>query len=303
MYVSADHRDWDLYVRAVCYGYNTSVCIDSTQYSPFFIMFGREPYYPLDTVLPQLTDLPSTVSEHVLQLAHAREVAMSNVKECQHVIKKKYDRNANSDPLQPGELVWIFFPEINVGGSPKLFHNWSGPYLLTEKISPTDFKVAQAHDQKPLKNPIHVNRMKRFHHRSVVPPTPENLQQITQVRHDVTDLHETDQVAFLEPTPLSTVAQFPLPREDQSTSQTDLELPDPPVPRPSVNKNVSPSEFEINKILRARYDKDGKLEYLIDWKGYPASERTYELLENLNETARQYVQTHKIPITGHKQKS
>ena len=28
MYVTRDHQNWDLFVRAVCYGYNTSVCID-----------------------------------------------------------------------------------------------------------------------------------------------------------------------------------------------------------------------------------------------------------------------------------
>ena len=35
MYVTREHQNWDLYTRAACYGYNTSVFIDSTQYSPF----------------------------------------------------------------------------------------------------------------------------------------------------------------------------------------------------------------------------------------------------------------------------
>ena len=52
MYVTREHTEWDLYVKGVCYGYNTSICIDSTQYSPFYLMFGREPYSPLDTILP-----------------------------------------------------------------------------------------------------------------------------------------------------------------------------------------------------------------------------------------------------------
>ena len=125
MYVSSDHKDWNLYVRAVCFGYNNSVCIDSTQYSRFFIIFGREPHYPLDTVLPSIQGLPNSVKEHVLQLAHATEVAMTNVKECQHIIKQRCDKNSTQEPLPPGELVLIFFPEINVGGSPKFFHNWS----------------------------------------------------------------------------------------------------------------------------------------------------------------------------------
>ena len=137
-------------VKGVCYGYNTSIYIDSTQYSPFYLMFGREPYSPLDTILPVHKDLPSSIKEYALQAAYAREVAVANVTETQEKIKKRYDQTSHDVPLEPGELVWIFFPEINVGGSPKLFHNWSGPYLLMEKISPTNFKVVQGHDLKPL---------------------------------------------------------------------------------------------------------------------------------------------------------
>ena len=51
-------------------------------------------------------------------------------------------------------------------------------------------------------------------------------------------------------------------------------------------------EYEINKIVKARYDKAGNLHYLIDWKGYPVSERT------LNEAAKEYVSSHDIPTTG-----
>ena len=57
-------------------------------------------------------------------------------------------------------------------------------------------------------------------------------------------------------------------------------------------------EFEINKILKARVDKAGNKTYLIDWKGIPASARTYEPYENLNEIAKEYVDKHEVPIEG-----
>ena len=93
-----------------------------------------------------------------------------------------------------------------------------------------------------------------------------------------------------------------MPELAEPTSVEDIELPDPPVPRQTDTQSGPVEEFEINKILRARYNKEGKLEYLVDWKGYPASARTYEPIENLNEAAKEYVSTHKIPITGHKQR-
>jgi transposase InsO family protein len=57
LYVNDRHDDWDDYLSAVCYAYNTAVNLDSTCYSPFFLMFGREPFSPLDTVLPNVSDL------------------------------------------------------------------------------------------------------------------------------------------------------------------------------------------------------------------------------------------------------
>ena len=311
MYVTREHTEWDLYVKGVCYGYNTSICIDSTQYSPFYLMFGREPYSPLDTILPVHKDLPSSIKEYALQAAYAREVAVANVTETQEKIKKRYDQTSHDVPLEPGELVWIFFPEINVGGSPKLFHNWSGPYLLMEKISPTNFKVVQGHDLKPLKNPIHVNRMKRFHHRAVIPPQPQDLTDLQASKPaEIQDLHLTDRNRILSstqhtPTNVTRDIVQTQQRNNDLDKLVDVEVPDPPVPsteasaEPQDKDDESP-EYEINKILKGRYKKNGNIEYLIDWKGYPASARTYEPLENLNETAKEYVRTHSIPITGKK---
>ena len=249
MYVSRDHRDWDLVLRRVLYGYNTSICIDSKQYSPFFLMFGREPYCPLDTILPTLHEVPNNIKEYVLLLSHARETSKMNVTESQEKIKKKYDESSSYDPLEPGELVWIFFPEINVGGSPKLFHNWSGPYLLMEKIGPTNFKVVQAHDLKPLKNPIHVNRMKRFHHRSIVPPLPERLEQLQDKQPaDLQDLHIGDRAKLGQQTP--TVEQN-IPKQVQAEVDqlVDVEIPDPPVPRPEATEQVQ-TEDDVHQNMK-----------------------------------------------------
>ena len=294
-------------------------------------MFGREPFCPLDTILPTLTTLPRTVREYALQAARAREVAQNNIASSQVRIKERYDKTSNDQPFESGDLVWIFFPEINVGGSPKLFHNWSGPYLLMDKSGETNFKVVQAHDLKSLKNPVHVNRMKRFHHRAVLPPVPQDLEKLMpEQRNDAQDLSRVDRLRYLQTIP-KTREKPPEPvkvddsRGPDTDHLADVEMADPPVLRTEANQSddtqpdspqpevtqpedgqmqqpqLGPDEFEINKIIKGRYNKAGDIEYLIDWKGYPPSARTYEPEENLNEFAKEYVKSHEIPVTGQKQ--
>lgn len=50
-YVSADHRDWDLVLPYATFTYSSS-CHDTAGYSPFYLLFGREPTLPQDTFLP-----------------------------------------------------------------------------------------------------------------------------------------------------------------------------------------------------------------------------------------------------------
>ena len=113
-----------------------------------------------------------------------------NLEESQKIMKERYYQNIHPQYFEPGELVWIYFPDVMVSGSRKFFHNWSRPYILLEKTSPLNFKVAHAHNNKPLKNVVYVNRMKPFHHRSIMSPQPEVMSD-TQF-HDVSDFNPRD---------------------------------------------------------------------------------------------------------------
>ena len=232
-------------------------------------------------------------------------------------------------------------------GQRSFFHNWSGPYILLEKTSPTNFRVDHAHNNEPLKNMVHVNRMKPFHYRSIMPPQPTVITEGEM--HDITDLNPRDAdfiqqnthqqqikhdnvvpTVSTKPT-LTTVAEGPSLRRNipglplfhdisPFTGHVNKEIPETsPVQqdsqggkqgsgnggRTSRRETLLPpltdsqdDEYEIHKIVKARYDKAGNLHYLIDWKGYPASERTYEPFENLNEAAKEYVSSHDIPTIG-----
>ena len=333
MYVQADHTDWDLYLKGICYAYNTSVCTESVQYTPFFLMFGRTPIHPIDTViLPNTVPQVETVQETVIKLQKAREVARQNVLEKQQKIKERYDKTANPVVFEPGDMVWIYIPQVMVGGSKKFFHNYSGPYILLRKTGPTNFEVAHAHNNRKLKNEVHVNRMKPFHHRSIVPEFDTTLQYDPTIV-DVEELNPTDLERMeTHRTPLqgSTTAssrnlQAPVhPLEQlladqplnhrsqpaqppiQPETQPSYELQPPPQHEevtplePQNEKSSSEPDkggfYDIKDIIHKRYNKDGKLEYLIDWKGYPKSARSYEPYDNLSTVAKEWVNNNEVKL-------
>ena len=327
MYVNPNHTDWDLYIRPICYAYNTSVCTESTQFTPFYLMFGRMPLHPIDTiVLPNVTSSHDSVRETVLRMQEAREIARQNIIEAQTKMKERYDQKANPPLFEPGDLVWIYFPQIMVGGSRKFFHNYSGPYILVKKTSPSNFEVAHAHNNKKLRNIVHVNRMKRFHHRAIVPPKPENVGVFSgEVFNEDEDLNPVDRARIVPPLNSGSesgtnmppnnkveVFQREIPRNDDSngnqedvfqgedTNQEEHTTQEEDINKgeetPQVGNLNGSDEYKINKIVHARKAKNGSLEYLIDWKGYPVSARTYEPYSNLNTEAKQYVDTTKIKI-------
>ncbi|CAF0994177.1 unnamed protein product [Adineta steineri] len=49
----------------------------------------------------------------------------------------------------------------------------------------------------------------------------------------------------------------------------------------STDSNLDEEEFVVEKILKMRTTKKGKVQYLLKWKGFPDSENTWEPAENL----------------------
>jgi transposase InsO family protein len=76
MYLNERLSDWEVYLPAVCFAYNSTVALDSTGFSPFYLMYGREPLSPLDSVLPEYKLQPLDVNEHLEKLRTARSAAM-----------------------------------------------------------------------------------------------------------------------------------------------------------------------------------------------------------------------------------
>eukprot|EP00731_Ephydatia_muelleri_P032812 Em0024g356a len=109
--------DWEVYIRKLCFAYNTSVH-SSTGYSPFFLMFGRQATIPIDLMFPLDKEQQNKVPEDVHEQREGLQAAYSLVREryrCNTEHKRHkaiYDRRAHGGPFNRGDHVWLFSPAV-----------------------------------------------------------------------------------------------------------------------------------------------------------------------------------------------
>ena len=63
MHVSSRQVGWDVFFPAVVYAYNTSIS-ETTGDILFFLTYGREPVLMINTTMPSLVNLSSTIVFH-----------------------------------------------------------------------------------------------------------------------------------------------------------------------------------------------------------------------------------------------
>lgn len=167
MYVASDHSDWDVLLPFVTYAYNTATQ-STTGFSPFFLLYGREPSCPIDTILPYHADASETrpISDVVKHAEECRQLARSFTTEEQARQKTRHDESTPACSFSPGSLVWLWVPNKSPGLSTKLLSRYHGPYRVVERTSPVNYvvePVTPSADQRCRgRELVHIQRLKAY---------------------------------------------------------------------------------------------------------------------------------------------
>ncbi|XP_037529401.1 uncharacterized protein LOC119406741 [Rhipicephalus sanguineus] len=142
MYVSEDHRDWDCTLPFVTFAYNSSRH-DVTGYSPFYLLYGRDPLLPLDSLLPSEAN-STTFYAHdaIARAATARRVARDRLLASQADQKRLYDSHHRDMRFSPGSLVLLWLPSRRVGLSEKLLPRYAGPYRVLRQVTEVTYEIS-----------------------------------------------------------------------------------------------------------------------------------------------------------------
>eukprot|EP00731_Ephydatia_muelleri_P008358 Em0004g696a len=199
--VVGDHpSDWEMYIRKLCFAYNTSTH-SSTGFTPFYLMFGRQASIPVDLMFPFNLGPEKELRTYVEQLRKGLRDAYAIVREncdADHRRQKAlYDRKVSGQPFGKGALVWLFDPAVPRGKCKKLHHPWKGPFVVVEKVGDSTYKIQRKEGGKF--HIVHFDRLKRCNvSESRDDPTPLPTPPLTAHPDGDGNIEEKDELVLLD---------------------------------------------------------------------------------------------------------
>ena len=161
-----DPRNWDTVIPSALMALRTSPNASSKS-SPHFLLYGRDPILPLDTLLqPQLKYMGEEYHKVTMQRQHeAFKAVQRNVRKARTRQKKYHDKKAREVHLEPGDPVYLY----NNRKQGKWDKKWIPYYRIMKKNSPVNYTIKSA-TTGAIQN-VHVEMLKLAKLDWVTPPT------------------------------------------------------------------------------------------------------------------------------------
>ncbi|XP_055951692.1 uncharacterized protein LOC129987783 [Argiope bruennichi] len=167
MYVDTEQKNWDEILPFVSFAYNTAKQ-ETTGFTPFFLLHGRDAETTLDTMLPfSPNDVDDDyVAKMVARAEESRQLTRVRTLDAQDKDRRRYNAKHRMVSYAPGDLVWIYTPVRKVGLSEKLLRRYFGPYQVLRRLSDVTYEVQDFDPESRRRRPrdvVHVLRMKPYH--------------------------------------------------------------------------------------------------------------------------------------------
>ncbi|KAI7796732.1 hypothetical protein IRJ41_005254, partial [Triplophysa rosa] len=162
-FVHEDAKNWDKWLEPLLFAVR-EVPQASTGFSPFELLFGRQPRGVLDVLRETWEDGPSNSKneiQHVLDLRTKLHtlgrLSMENLLQAQDKQSRLYNRGTNLRKFSPGEKVLVLLPT----SSSKLLAKWQGPFEVTRQVGDLDYEVIRT-DRSGARQIYHLNLLKKW---------------------------------------------------------------------------------------------------------------------------------------------
>ncbi|KAK7883916.1 hypothetical protein WMY93_027039 [Mugilogobius chulae] len=277
---------WKDFVKPLVHAYNCTKN-DTTGFTPYELMFGRQPRLPIDLVfgLPMGTSSLNH-SEYVqklkAQLEKSYQLAAENAEKIMLKNKTRFDRKIIASELELGDRVLV--RNVRLRGKHKIADKWeSDVYVVVKKSANLPvYTVRPEHADKPLRT-LHRDLLLPCGYlpaTSQVQPTPvkrpvkpsvSQTEPETEVELSDEEILPTHWYNTLtsEPIRFSTTVNFPEPSAepcpgpmpDSSVSPPESIVPGPPDPEPeSLPESLSPEPVASDPEMNLPAEADSPVE-------------------------------------------
>ena len=156
-------NEWDVYLPMVLFAYRSTVH-QSTGFSPFEMLFGKNPKTPIDIFKDTMIDekeIKQTPYEYVKNvrkhLDYANKLARTNIESQNEKNLENINKNKTLRILKPDDWVLILLPTGTAD-----YKEWKGPYQVIKKQTNVSYKILVDNVEKL----FHINNLRLY-------PTPK----------------------------------------------------------------------------------------------------------------------------------
>ncbi|GFV35706.1 retrovirus-related Pol polyprotein from transposon 412 [Trichonephila clavipes] len=114
MYVNVEQKNWDEILPFVTFAYNTAKQ-ETTGFTPFYLLHGREAETTLDTMLPFCPNDfdDNKITKIAARAEESRQLARVHTLRAQDKDRRRYDSKHQMVSYAPGDLVWVYTPVLD----------------------------------------------------------------------------------------------------------------------------------------------------------------------------------------------
>ena len=158
---------WEPLLPGLQFAHNTSIN-RSTLHTPYYLVFMEDPTLPWALTNPFRNNVPNNANgQRFKAMMEARKIVMRNNEDARRAYKEYYDRKAQEKNFEPGDKVFVHFPDPPKGTNKKFYIPWKGLYRVLDQLQKGVLKIEKVMDDKDGKQPkqklVHKNRVKPFH--------------------------------------------------------------------------------------------------------------------------------------------
>jgi len=184
------HRDWDSMLPFVMAAYRSSRH-EATNYTPNFLLLGKEVRAPVDVVYGMPEKVVSVnyddyAEEMEDRMRTAYTFVRQNLQRAAERSKRYYDLRVRPQKYKIGDWVYYYNPRKFAARQKKWQRQYNAPFLVVKVLGPTNLLIQRSKRQKPFV--VHNDKVKPY----VAEVMPRSWLNTEPVKEDQVEDHQVD---------------------------------------------------------------------------------------------------------------